>query len=92
MTTPYTYCITHLPSGRWYHGVRYATGCHPSDLWTTYFTSSASVLNLVETSDPQDFKTEVRRTFGSRAEAIAWEAHGICFRKHYTRKQFFVKF
>jgi hypothetical protein len=32
------------------------------------------MLNLVKTGDRQDFRPEVRRTFGSRAEAIAWEA------------------
>lgn len=74
MTTPYTYCITHLPTGNWYHGVRYARGCQPSDLWVTYFTSSTAVLNLVKTGTPQDFRAEVRRTFSSRNEAIAWEA------------------
>jgi ribonuclease HI len=28
----------------------------------------------------------------SEFDSIAWEAHGTCFRKHYPRKQFFVKY
>ena len=40
MGIPYTYRITHLPSGKHYYGARYAKDCHPSDLWVIYFTSS----------------------------------------------------
>jgi hypothetical protein len=43
-------------------------------LWVKYFTSSNEVLNLLKTSDISDFRVEIRRTFNTRSEAIAWEA------------------
>lgn len=73
MTKPFTYCITHKPSGRRYYGVRYKEGCDPSDLWERYFTSSKSVWNLIEQDGISSFEIEIRKTFNSAEEAIAWE-------------------
>jgi hypothetical protein len=73
MTTPFTYCLTHKPSGRRYYGVRYKDGCHPSDLWEKYFTSSKSVWKLIEQDGISSFEAKVRKTFNSAAEAIEWE-------------------
>jgi hypothetical protein len=42
-TTPFIYAIGWTQHDRWYWGIRYAAGCSPSDLWTTYFTSSKYV-------------------------------------------------
>lgn len=41
--TPYTYLIGWTGQNRWYYGCRFGKGCHPSDLWVTYFTSSKLV-------------------------------------------------
>lgn len=74
MTTPYTYFITHLPSSAIYHGVRYAKGCDPKDLWVSYFTSSSAVKRLIEIDGSDAFKVEVRRIFDYAEEAKLWEA------------------
>lgn len=70
---PYTYCVTHVPSGRRYYGVRTKRGCHPSDLWVTYFTSSRVVHGLIERDGHDSFTFEVRREFDSPAAALLWE-------------------
>ena len=41
--TPYTYLIGWKSLDKWYYGVRYGKGVHPSDLWVVYFTSSRHV-------------------------------------------------
>lgn len=74
MTVPFTYRVTHLPSGTWYYGVRYAEGCHPNDLFRCYFTSSARISKLLDEDGPSSFRTEVRRTFESKESAIRWES------------------
>lgn len=73
MTLPYTYRVTHLPSGTWYYGVRYAEGCHPSDLFKIYFTSSGRISKLICEYGIGVFKTEIRRTFKTKEAAINWE-------------------
>ena len=60
--TPYTYRIKWSSTGVSYYGVRYATGCHPNDLWTTYFTSSKHVLNYRESHGEPDI-IEIRKVF-----------------------------
>lgn len=40
---PYLYLIGWSRYNRWYVGCRYAKNCHPSDLWSSYFTSSKYV-------------------------------------------------
>lgn len=73
MTTPYTYLIKHIPTGKLYYGCRYAKGCHPTDLWTSYKTSSKLVHKLVEHYGDQSFVFEVRKTFNSVVAARVWE-------------------
>lgn len=41
--TPYVYAIAWTGLNTAYVGVRYGRGCHPSDLWKSYFTSSRYV-------------------------------------------------
>jgi hypothetical protein len=80
--TPYTYLIGWSKLNKWYYGVRYAekysnsclykTGCHPDDLWKTYFTSSKVVKKYrSEYGEPDIVK--VRRIFTSKTKAILWE-------------------
>lgn len=73
-TTPFTYYVENHTTGLKYYGVRYAKGCHPSDLWQTYFTSSRVIKNLLIQYGKGDFTVKVRRTFESKEEAIEWEA------------------
>lgn len=72
MTTPYTYLIGWTDLDKWYYGVRYADGCHPDELWVTYFTSSAVVNQLRKEHGEPDIK-QIRRTFNDPAKALLWE-------------------
>ncbi len=58
--TPYTYLITHKATGKKYYGCRYKKYCHPTDLWTTYFTSSNIISDLIlkEGKDAFDYKVD----------------------------------
>jgi hypothetical protein len=60
--TPYTYRISWSKTGMNYYGVRYAKGCHPSDLFVTYFTSSDYVADYIKEHGLPDI-IEVRKTF-----------------------------
>jgi hypothetical protein len=52
--------------------VRYADQCNPTDLWTTYFTSSKVVAQLrADLGEPDVI--EVRRIFQDSDVAINWE-------------------
>lgn len=73
MTTPFAYHLFHLPTRRHYYGIRYRKGCHPSDLWTKYFSSSKKVHELIEDYGRDSFEFEVRRTFETGKEALEWE-------------------
>lgn len=73
MTTPYTYCITHKPSGRRYYGSKIAEGCHPSTFWIDYFTSSKVVRRLIEQDGKDAFSFEIRKTFEDKGSCISWE-------------------
>jgi len=71
--TPFTYVLTHVPTGKRYYGVRYALKCNPRDLWTTYFTSSLYVRQLIEEYGKDSFLFEVRKIFDNKIEALVWE-------------------
>lgn len=72
LTTPYTYYIEWSVTGMKYYGVRYANGCHPSDFWVTYFTSSKYVAQYVlENGSPDIIK--INHTFLDKVAAISWE-------------------
>lgn len=72
-TIPFTYCLTHIPTGRRYYGVRYKKGCCPSDLWDKYFSSSKTVKILIQKYGLGSFTYEIRKTFSNKNEAILWE-------------------
>jgi hypothetical protein len=73
MNIPYTYLITHVPTGKKYYGVRYAINCRPNDLWNTYFTSSKKIKTLIEETGKDSFKYEIRKTFSNADDAREWE-------------------
>lgn len=71
--TPYTYLITFLPTGQKYYGSRTKRGCHPTDLWNSYYTSSKTVRQLIDQHGRGSFTTEIRKTFATREQALLWE-------------------
>ena len=71
--TPYTYRITSKTTSQHYYGVRFAEGCHPSDFWTSYFTSSKYVKELIEQHGKDDFIVEIRKIFPNTEKALLWE-------------------
>jgi hypothetical protein len=73
MTVPYTYMVTFLPTNQKYYGVRFANGCSTQDLWSTYFTSSSTIHNLIEKHGEQSFKAEIRKLFTNKEDALKWE-------------------
>lgn len=73
LRTPYTYHLYNKITEQHYYGVRYGKGCHPSDLWVTYFSSSVHVKRLIEEYGKDSFDVEVRKTFISADAALTWE-------------------
>lgn len=58
VTVPYLYKVTHTPTGQYYYGVRYTEGCHPSESFDIYATSSWVVKQMIRAA-PQDWNKEV---------------------------------
>jgi hypothetical protein len=73
MTVPYTYLVTFLPTNQKYYGVRFASGCSTEDLWSTYFTSSKTIHEMIKTHGKESFKVEIRKLFNNKEEALKWE-------------------
>lgn len=69
---PYTYVIRWTAINRQYYGVRYAKGCHPTDLWKTYFTSSKKVKKLRKEYGEPDI-IQIRKIFVDPLAAQIWE-------------------
>ena len=89
-TIPYTYLIGWKNLNIYYYGLRYAQGCHPTDLWKTYFTSSNHVSNFVlEHGDP-DIR-EIRKIFNKMDSARSWEHRVLRRMKVIHRKDFLNK-
>jgi hypothetical protein len=72
MKTPFTYLIGWPDLNLWYYGVRYAKGCHPKDLMTTYFTSSKYVHAIIAKHGLPPVARS-RRTFKTAKAALIWE-------------------
>ena len=70
---PFTYLVKHVPTNRYYYGVRYKKGCHPNDLWVKYFTSSRKVKGLIRKYGKKSFQFEIRKTFKTTKQARMWE-------------------
>lgn len=92
---PYTYLIGWSNNQRYYYGVRYATkskclyenGCHPDDLWVTYFGSSKIVDSCRAKHGEPDIVT-VRRVFDSVDAARLWESKVIRRLRAVKRRDF----
>jgi hypothetical protein len=71
---PYTYILTHLPSGKQYYGVRTANKLPPKDdLWNTYFSCGVKVKQLIKTDGKNSFAVKIDKTFATAEEAIKYE-------------------
>jgi hypothetical protein len=70
---PFTYLVKHLPTKKYYYGVKFRKGCHPNDLWTKYFTSSKKVKGLIKRYGKKSFIFEIRKTFKTQKQAREWE-------------------
>ena len=70
--TPYTYLVGWSHLNKFYYGVRYAKGCHPSELWIKYFTSSNIVKKYRKEYGEPDI-IEVRKEFEDANKARIWE-------------------
>jgi hypothetical protein len=71
--TPFTYKLIFKPTGQYYYGVRFAKGCHPSDLWDKYFTSSKHIHKLIKEYGLNSFSFKIMKTFTTEQAAIAHE-------------------
>ena len=85
---PFTYLVKHIPTNKYYYGVRFKKGCHPNDLWTKYFTSSKKVKGLIKRYGKKSFQYEIRRTFKTAQQAMAWEFKVLKRMKVIERKDF----
>jgi hypothetical protein len=70
---PFTYLLKHIPTNKYYYGVRFKKGCNPQDLWTKYFTSSKKVKGLIRKYGKKSFIFEIRKIFKNPNQAINWE-------------------
>lgn len=71
-STPYTYVLEWTKLGKRYIGARWAAGCHPSDLWNSYFTSSEYVAEFVKEHGAPDVIL-IDQTFDNATDAMSRE-------------------
>lgn len=87
---PYTYLIGWSKQNKYYYGVRFAKGCHPSELWVKYKTSSKYVKHFsAEYGDPDII--QIRKTFSCIHKAREWETKvltrlGVVAREDFLNK------
>lgn len=70
---PFTYRVKCVNTNEYYYGVKYAKNCKPSDLWSSYFTSSNKVKELILIHGKDNFIVEIRKVFDNSEDAIKWE-------------------
>lgn len=87
---PYTYLIKWSSTGMKYYGVRYAKGCHPSEFWVSYFTSSDYVTQYIEQHGEPDIRV-IRRLFKKSTQAKLWESKVLKKLKVASRSDFLNK-
>lgn len=71
--TPFTYSLFCSTTKQYYYGVRYGKGCHPDQLWSSYFTSSKTVSQLIEQHGKDAFEIRIRKVFDCPKKALEWE-------------------
>jgi len=70
---PYTYLLKHIPTNKYYYGVRFSKKCKPEDFWKTYFTSSKKIKGLIKKYGKKSFIFEIRKVFKTKNQARDWE-------------------
>lgn len=71
---PFTYIIGWSSLNTYYYGRKTAKGCHPSDLWKNYFTSSNYVKDFRKLHGEPDI-IQIRKTFPNNPDACKlWES------------------
>ena len=70
--TPFTYLIGWTKHNKWYYGVRYAKGCLPTDIMSSYYTSSKIVHKFILDYGYPDI-IMIRKIFDSVERAKLWE-------------------
>jgi len=96
--TPYCYLIGWSKQNKFYYGVRYSKklnciykyGCHPDDLWVSYFTSSKYVKDYRLIYGEPDI-IQVRRTFKDIKSALIWESRVIKYVKSKSNNKWLNK-
>lgn len=89
MTTPFSYHLYHIPTGKHYYGIKHSKDCHPNQLWTTYFSSSKIVKQFIVEYGENSFSWEVRRIFDTTTAALAWE-HKVLRRLGAARSEWWI--
>jgi hypothetical protein len=72
-TRPYVYYLYCKPTREFYIGCRYAKGCNPKDFWTTYFTSSKRIHELLLKYGKHSFFHYCIGEFDTREETLKLE-------------------
>lgn len=83
----YTYCITHLPSGKRYYGCQYSMRCDPSHLGVSYFSSSRRIHKLIEQEGLDAFKFDVRKVFRAEKEKCRRWEHKVLVRLNAAKSE-----
>lgn len=89
MTVPYTYLLRHIPTNSFYYGCRYSEGCHPSEFWRLYKTSSLKVKKLIAEFGESSFVFEIRKIFSNAQSCRIWE-HKVLRRLGVVRRKDFL--
>lgn len=87
---PYYYVIRHKPSGKLYAGSQYGKNSDPNNLFTTYFTSSKLVKQLIEKDGVESFEIEY---IDCRPDAREYEqSYLMNMYEKYGREEFLNRF
>ncbi len=75
MSKPYFYIIEHIPSGKYYAGVRFAKNCNKNELLKEdgYQTSSKVVKDIINTEGLNSFKIRKIKEFNNKFDAMEYE-------------------
>lgn len=71
--TPFVYLLKFLPTGQLYIGSKTSKGSSVNNLWSTYFSSSKVIKALIKEHGKDAFRSEVRKVFETREEALEYE-------------------
>lgn len=85
----YTYLIIHKETNTFYYGCRYSKNSKPEDLWSTYFTSSKYVYELIEKYGKDSFDYHIRKIFDDVDKCREWE-HKVLRRMNVVGRNDFI--